>query len=238
MSLVHDASHNQQVERIVREVLARLTKSSEEGHHGTALQMAENQTARDQLVIAEHVVTVTTLAGRTKGKRVVVVPQRAIVTPAARDLLREQGVALERQAPRGHQAQLGLRRVIAVAETNFEPTAMLTGLRGIEFEHVARVGLVGVIDEVVDRVVRGGAIGLVYTDQADAALCLANRSSGVRAVLARSAEKVRRARVQLAANVFVVEPARKSVFELRQIIAASIAPGGHTLDATCRLRLA
>lgn len=238
MSVMHEAEQNELRERIVREVLARLQPNIVAAGNGASHENQEQPTTSDRLEIAERVVTVSTLVGRVAGKRTIIVLPHAVVTPAARDFLRELGLTIERQSQRVQQAQLGLRRVVGVAETSYEPAAMLAGLRGQEFEQVARVGLVGVVDEIVDRVARGGAVGLIFTDQADAVLCLANRSAGVRAVLARSAAAVRQARGTIAANLLVVEPKSKSVFELRQIVTASATASGHTLGEVSRKRLA
>lgn len=237
MSARHEADQQALIERIVGEVLDRLRTNKTATTNETSNQKPEQNPASDRLELADRVVTTATLEGRLAGRRAIVVLPQAVVTPAARDLLREQNIAIERRARGERQAELGLRRVVGVAETSFEPAAMLAGVSAIEFEQVARVGLVGVIDDVVDQVVRGGALGLVFTDQADAALCLANRTAGVRAVLARSAAQVRQARSNLAANLFVVEPRSKSLFELRQIVMATTSSSGHSLDETCRQRL-
>lgn len=238
MSYVQGLPTEQEIERIVRDVLARMQTGIKVETVATPKKPEEHRNDQTQLELHDRVVSVATLADRLAHKRAIVVPARSIVTPAARDLLRDRGIVIHRQTGRAPAAQLGLRRVVGVAETKFEPTSLLAALRDNETQQVARVGLVGVVDEIVDSVVRGGAIGLLFTEAAEAALCLANRTSGVRAVLARSANLVRQARATLAANLFVVETKGKSSFELRQIVAATTTPAGHSLGELVRQRLA
>ncbi|MBX3414447.1 MAG: hypothetical protein KF708_17305 [Pirellulales bacterium] len=236
MSHVQGLPNESEIERIVRDVLARLQGNGAAEKQAPAVKAEEPNDNGERLVLHERVVSVATIVDRLTNKRAVVVPATAIVTPATRDLLWDRGISLVRQAPRKPPAQLGLRRVVGVAETNDEPTGLLAGLKE-EVQQVSRVGLVGVVDEIVDQVARGGAIGVLFTDAADAALCLANRTSGVRAVLARSANLARQARASLAANLFVIEPKGKSLFELRQIVVATTAPAGHSLGEGVKQRL-
>lgn len=80
-----------QVERIVREVVRRLLAL--ESSAGNRPALAEG----NALTLDERVISMETLRGRLEGVRRVAVTRRAVVTPAARDLLRERGVDLERQ---------------------------------------------------------------------------------------------------------------------------------------------
>lgn len=98
--------------------------------------------------------------------------------------------------------------------------------QGISTERLAQCGLLAVVDELVDAVVRGGAVGVLLTRQTAAALCLANRTRGVQAVLATSVEVIRGARTTLAANLLVVDPKGKAAHELAGMIraCATLAP--------------
>jgi hypothetical protein len=76
-------------ERVVREVIRRLTQ---QGH--TTIQVAA---AGGELVLSERVVSMATLSGRLENVRQVIVPQRAIVTPAVRDELKQRSIELLRR---------------------------------------------------------------------------------------------------------------------------------------------
>jgi len=233
MTAASDARLKGEIERIVRDVLARMSADVVENGDRT------NKNG-DAFSIPDRVVTVATLERRVNQKTTVVVRHDAIITPAARDLLRAANAMIERSGRPIAGAQLGLTWVVGVAETAFDPTSVLVDVTRVvgQCEQLARVGLVGVVDELVERVSRDGAVGLLFTDMADAALALANRQRGVRAVLARSATAARQARQTIAANLFVIEPEGRSVFDLKQTIAATKQPAGYACSDECRTRLA
>jgi hypothetical protein len=74
------------IERVVKEVLRRLAAMSPSSVQSTAVDAT--------LSISARVVTVAELNGKLQGVKQVEVPPRAVVTPAARDYLRERGVQL------------------------------------------------------------------------------------------------------------------------------------------------
>jgi hypothetical protein len=83
------------VERIVQEVIRRLTAGgwtvSAQPVTGAAVPASQSE-----LVLQERLVTLATLQGRLAGVTRVIVPRRAVVSPAARDELRAQSIELER----------------------------------------------------------------------------------------------------------------------------------------------
>lgn len=83
------AADSELFERIVREVLRRLVAM------GIGVQPLHGEAS--ELVLAERVVTLATLAGRLAGVGRVVVGARAVVTPSARDQLRDSGIELVRR---------------------------------------------------------------------------------------------------------------------------------------------
>src|SRR6478735_7831246 len=85
------------IERIVREVLGRLAptvRAAPAATNGsTALAPAGS------LVLAGKVVTTADLDGRLDGVTTLLLAPRAVVTPAARDLLRQRGVTVASHLP-------------------------------------------------------------------------------------------------------------------------------------------
>jgi hypothetical protein len=76
------------IERVVQEVLRRL-KAMTPSPLATA-------TTRTTLSLTTRLVTVAELDGKLQGIQRLEVPPRAVVTPAARDYLRDHGVQLAR----------------------------------------------------------------------------------------------------------------------------------------------
>ena len=176
-----------------------------------------------RLVLHERVVSVGTLAGRLGGVEEVHVPPRAIVTPAAADVLREAGVVLVR----GEQAAPGpgcAPLVVAAAETRGAERGLLAALAADDMavEQLARVGLREAVMEWADHAVRGGRRCLLFTTRPHVGACLANRHRGVRAVVAERAADPHRALAEAAANVLVLDPAGWPAFALRRLVRAFV----------------
>lgn len=225
------------LDRLVREVLVRLqaaaASSSPAGAAGPQQSSSANgavrparpgESASGVLVASERLITAATIGDRLAGVRQLQAPEGAIVTPAARDLLRERGVRIEFAAcavsPQPPAAKG--RFVCGLAQCEYDPAPLERWLRqrGHAVERIAATGLPSVVAEVADEVVKGGALGLVWTNRSAAALCLANRQRGVRAVLAVGPAYVAAAVASVGANVLVVEPAGHSPFAVRGMLAA------------------
>src|SRR5829696_7260606 len=76
------------------------------------------------LVLTTKVVSAEQLKGRLDGIKHLVVPRGAVITPAARDLLREKQIAVASAAGANGQSTQH-RLMVGLAETNFEPAAFL-----------------------------------------------------------------------------------------------------------------
>jgi hypothetical protein len=80
----------QDVERIVVEVIRRLSLLASPG---SAVPASGNE-----LTLADRVVTMRSIEGKLKGIAIVIVPARAVVTPAVRDELNDRQIELIRKA--------------------------------------------------------------------------------------------------------------------------------------------
>lgn len=208
-----------EVERIVREVLERLGVTG----NGATVAVDTKQRASEpqSLALDGRVISVADLAGRLEGVRVVTVPRKAIVTPAARDMLRERGVSLASRAV-AVEMRVAARLALGVAESGCDAAELVRCLRedGVEVEQLARTGLASVVEELADRIVRDGRLGVLLTDNPLAAVCRANRHRGVRAAIGNNAVEVGRALAAIGANLLIVEPQGRGAFALRQAARA------------------
>jgi hypothetical protein len=220
----------QEIDRIVREVVRRLESASTPGNTQPApASAAEKHESRDRLLLSTPVISVARLEGKLTGIKQVVVPPNAVVTPAAKDLLRENKIVLLRgEVSRQGKAPSQIL-VAGVAETAFEPAALWQEIQRekVHIERLARTGLGSVTAELCERVGKGGWLGLLLTSQVAAAACLANRTPGIRAAEARCATSTRDAVRSLGVNLLVVNPSGKSTFELKRMISIFLAGGGH-----------
>jgi hypothetical protein len=222
------------IEQIVREVLRRLS--------GEQNNRPQNQSSANgkEVIVHKRVVTLAELDGELTGASQLVVPRGAVVTPAVKDLLRQSGVALTFRADTKKTSGENKHRLtVAVAETDFDTASLLRAIEDqfASTQQIAKTGLINAVDELAVKVARGGDLGLLLTSKTAAAACLANRQRGVRAVVAENTASVPEAITEIGANLLIVDPARKGVFELKQIIKVFAAPGPRECPSYLRERL-
>lgn len=204
-------TREQLIERIVREVLRQIASS------GPAPPAPAPATLR----LDEAVVSVGGLEGRLEGVERIDVARRAVVTPAARDLLRQRGVGIVRRSEWGGKlAPAPL--LFAAAQTTCKPAALLAAIErdGLSSERLAETGLASVTEEMAEEIGKGGRRGVLLTEWAPVAVCLANRRPGVRAIEARSMADWQRAAESLRPNLLVIDPRVVSLAVQRRLAAA------------------
>ncbi|HTU24372.1 MAG TPA: RpiB/LacA/LacB family sugar-phosphate isomerase [Pirellulales bacterium] len=216
----HDArlSDPKLVDSIVREVLARLASQRPSEKSAAAAAPA-------QLVLEPAVISVATLADRLSGVQRVVVGRKAVVTPAARDLLKQHNITLSRSAQTAIAGKPTL--TVAVCDTAVDPAALLRSVAPLasNIERLAKTGMSTVVVELCDAVVKDGRRGLLLSGQPTVACCLANRRPGVRAAVAHDRDEVAAAAASLGMNLLVIDPARRSLFQLGQMVKQFLQAG-------------
>ncbi|HBO45715.1 MAG TPA: hypothetical protein DD670_17665 [Planctomycetaceae bacterium] len=175
-----------------------------------------------ELTVCSRVVSLTQIGDRLDQIRRLVVSPGAILTPAVRDALDDRGITVSYDATDGPAARGGVDVFLAVARAALDPGGLIAALTtgGIAAESQAFDCLIRAVDALADRARNGSAFGVVLTSDTAAALCLANRLPGVRAVSASCPTGVIEAARAVGANVLVVDPRGKGVFQLKQIVAA------------------
>ena len=223
------------VDEIVREVLAQLAGHavSDASWNPTVstAKVKESETkntaAKNELRIDARVVSLAELDGRLEGVTQITVCNLAVLTPAARDLLRQKKISVGYRIEQKSTAAIRHTLSIGLAETRFEPTLLVRMLSesGTAVEQIARSGLASVTDELCDLAAKSGHLCLLLTGQTAASVCLANRQRGVRAVLGVNVKSVSEAVSAIGANVLIVDSSGRSAFELRQMVREFIKPG-------------
>lgn len=241
----------EQIDEIVREVLRRLQAAQTDAGPVQAGQLpvvetarvqntktektasgntkTENTTAGSDLHLSLPVISVARLEGKLTGVKRLVVSPKAVVTPAAKDLLRERKIELARGTADSKRTSSGkLPLAVGVAETPYDPAALCREVKSDSqpLEELAHTGLATVTEEMSEQVARGGRLGLLLTSNVSAAACLANRQRGVRAAEARCPTSTREAVKGVGVNLLVVNPVGKSTFELKRMIQVFLAGAG------------
>ncbi len=231
------------VDRVVREVLAQLDLAPETNQVDTvsvdaapvdAVPAGTNGSAKttkraadNDLVLSCRVVTLADVENRLEGLQRLVVPPHAVVTPSVRDELYRRNVALEFASPETAEMNVAARLVLATAGKRFDPAALIVALHeeAIEVESHAFDCLIAATDRLAAEVLHSNRAGLLLTRYPAAALCLANRHSGVRAVSGTDVSSIAAATASIGANVLAVDPTTVGSFRLKQI-ATEFCRGG------------
>ena len=209
------------IEQIVAEVMRRLmptassAPASSETNNGQSTQLSDS------------VITADVLTEKVTGQKHVVVGERAIVTPSARDWILHNKVALIHEktaastaAPASvkeksdnlvitHSTGQTIDRVL---EDAGRQTNGGWNRKNVESADGAAKKAIGELRRESSRVI------VVLTSEPEVAACLANRNEQVKAAVVGDTAAVARVKSELDGNVFVVDPAGRSFFELRNIL--------------------
>jgi hypothetical protein len=207
-----------EIERIVRDVMSRLASERTAAAKPETDRKVEVATPANELVLEARVISLAEVQGRLSGMVRVSVAERAIVTPAVRDLLREKKVPLVRRAAGAKVAAATRTIVVAAAETKVELGGLVRDLRGTgcKVEQLAQAGLVAAVRELGEEVAKNGAIGLLVCEEPEAAVVALNRRSGVRAVGGEEAAAIERAANAVGANLYVVRGSRLGGMQVKR----------------------
>lgn len=220
------------IDDIVREVMARLN-----GDATSKPTPQAGHTNTDELRLTGRVITTAELDGQLDGVRRVLLAAKSVLTPSARDLLREKQIEIAVV----NKSEIGTkhRLVIGVAESNYDVAALARSIEqeGTPVEQLAQTGVVSVVDEMCDAVGKGGQLGLLLTSQAAVGACLANRQRGVRAAACSEPAAVASAVDSLGLNFLVLRPVGHSFFQLRQAVREFLVPKTRVCPAAYANRL-
>ncbi len=207
-----------EIEKVVREVFRRLGEVS----NLAAPNLPEHAAER---MLAGRVITFEEIDGKLDGVKTIVIEANAVVTPSAKDYLRQHGVRITTVATsaggRNNVTTALGTLVLGIAAARFPAAGFCERLsrQGIEVETLHEANWLAEIDAMCDIVRKGTRIGMFISEETAAVVCLANRQGGVRAAAASSLGELRRAIDSIAVNLIVVDPTGRSVHEILQMAA-------------------
>jgi len=132
------------------------------------------------------------------------------------------------------------RRVtLMVAGSGFDSGPLVDALRGEGIEAQVQTSncLISATDNLAGELAAPGTIGLLVTGHPAAALCLANRHEGVRAVSASDAGRLAQSAASVGANLAVLDPKSTSLFQLKQMAVRFVKHGPAECPVERRERL-
>jgi ribose 5-phosphate isomerase RpiB len=152
----------------------------------------------------------------------------ALLTPAARDWLKEHAVPVTWEAAAQGHAGRSLAVVMDSGLSEMRPIrAMLERTGGLAevIEPVGgRSGVSGATRRLCGKIARREAAkGVVFAQDGALAACIASKHRGIRAALGCSVPMVEEACRQLGINLLVIEYPRQTTWQIRQMIERLVA---------------
>ncbi|MBI1830097.1 MAG: hypothetical protein HYR84_01440 [Planctomycetes bacterium] len=168
----------------------------------------------------------------TSQREVLVLP-KTVITPLAADELKAKGVRVRFQATNGAEESKAPANAWAYAMD--KPDATVASA-------VQALGRDGIVLAQVDFtdprrfaqwIVSERRGGIAFCGDPATLCCIANKIAGVRAAAVVSVAQIVGIKKRLAANVFAIEPAGRTFFEVRQMLKAIV-----TGDSNCPAEIA
>jgi len=179
-----------------------------------------------EVAITAAVITAELLVQSLGSAKKLRIAPRAILTPSARDVIRQRGLEVLREVAGPSSKSVAASWRILVSKAGPQVDSALDALRsgGVGFDRQ----LSGTTDEAVSGSVsalsRNEVNGIVLlTTSPELAACLANRSERIQAVALRDVATVGEIRRQFQPNLVAIDPTNRSAFELRQLLKMVVA---------------
>ena len=178
------------------------------------------------LVLHCRVVTMAEVP-QLDGVRRLVVPRGAIVTPAVQDELRRRGIDVGESDQTDGEPAAALRIVVGPLSAEFNLTTLVAAMarEGFHAKCVTTTCLIAAVDRLAADVSAGETLGVLLTSHVPAAMCLANRITGVRAIARHAGAAGDEAAAAVGANLLIADPKAGSLFELKRCVV-EFARGG------------
>lgn len=184
-----------------------------------ALKSDSTETQPTAFGLTEDVITGDLLQERVNGHKSVRIEPRAIVTPSARDWLRRRDVEIVRGNVQ--KTNKKVTQLLAVVQTSTDSvvSALADAERSENWNQQTAASTAAAAQQAIDAVTNGMTTRVVvFSDEPEAAACLANRNESVRAASVVDAAAVVRARNNMDGNVFALDAAGRGFFELRNLL--------------------
>lgn len=210
---------------LIDEIVTRVLRELGAGTAAAAPSVPTEVAAPAEITMAANVITGETIRQSAGTTRRIRVAARAILTPTARDFIRERGIEVVRAPAAARPVAASCQVIVTSAPP--QVAAALAALRSGGFHLDER--LLGSAQEAADQSVsalsRGeAAIVVVLTGEPERVACLANRNGAVRGAPVRDGGMLAALRASFDPNLFTIDPAGRSQFDLRQLLKGVLIP--------------
>lgn len=210
MNNAHPEITTQQIERIVREIVSRLNNGNAQVTQNGSSEKTENQVGT--LTLTEKVVSVETLGGKLDNVSQLRLQPKAVLTPAARDELRDKGIEILFD----HAVATTTGRPDLILGTTDETNAQQLSDRlaqiGIKTQLIHDNCARRLVANLTKRFSTTGRL-IVVADQPYTATCVANRNQNVRAAVVRDEAELKIVSKEISPNVIVIPADRATIVD-------------------------
>lgn len=187
---------NNEIERLVRLVVQRLVAEGQ----ATGNTSVRPSVPTGEIRLDVKLVTLSSLEGKLNGStRVLRVPTKAVVTPAVKDELRQRKIELRRADQVDAIGQPNLPPVVNAAKQSVSSVWNTAG-------RSERIGSLPAAIERAVQLAQTEQMAVMLSDQPEVAAAAANRSAGIRALVACETHDWKLAAESLGANVVACNP--------------------------------
>lgn len=214
----------EQVELIVQRVLEHLGTPAGASPSATSSSNAPPPTPKPSKgpQIVDQVITQSLLADAVNGSKQVRIGLKAVLTPSARDFIRNNGIEIIRESAQARSVPSARWQIIVTTSTP-QIAAAVEGLKpsGVDCDQKLLGLPAEAAAQAISALCRGEAAQVVvFTNQPEVVACLSNRNDRIRAAAVVDATAVDRVQKNLNANLLAIDPAGKGVHELKACLKA------------------
>lgn len=210
------------IDRIVANVLNQLSTGEKDAAQ-VAVKESSDISQEPAASLSEAVITAELLTPFAPDEVVQLLP-KAIITPAANDLIREKNLRIVRGDVAKGQMTSRQQKTFQTTKTSVAIVRHTPAMQqAIDELGELQKELLSCPDDAakfaISEVCRSGATTvLLFAEQTHRAACLANRNDRIKAVAVKDATDVKEVRKQLRANVWCIDPTDRSYFEIKNLL--------------------
>jgi len=207
------------INALVRQILSDLTPKLEQGVTvAKKMESVSENTPR----ISAKVVSLEELKKLGEIKRVIV-PEKAVMTPAVRDEIRKRNIEIVMENMGRDSTESEKQRVwLALHLQKKEPTTLIDFLaKNFELEKAPFECIL----ETMDVAAAQKSLCIVMTGYSAPAMCIANRRESIRAVLGTDPTVLKTDADQIGANLLIVDPHRCGQYKTQSLLKIFLTGG-------------
>jgi len=194
-------------------------------------------TSANVLVWPKRVLSADDLRRHLTSQRELLLLPRTVITPLAADELKAKGVRVSWETPKPKQSAAVTGKWLVAGEKSDATGA--AAIQALERDGItlipSEIGGPACLRRFAETVVANQAAGILFYGDPGVACCIANKVAGIRAVAVFNAAQVTQAKTTLGANLFAMNTAGLTYFEVRQMLRSIVSEAAKGCDRIATL---